>query len=222
MGLQTIIDNASFITINKRKGVGQTISRSGHIKTSLQQPSLYRFTVGVDQGLTYSANRDLLQELDTLDRNTESNVDIGATNTGISYITAYQGDLSSSQQDEVLMAGGSGGNLYVATNGVSGNVSGYSYLFKKGDFIQPQGSTGTYRYPYQVTSDVAWSSSANITIPVHRPVLSQTGVSITSGGVRMGSEVRFHLIALVMPTYSVVPHDRIGFDSDFELMEVIT
>ena len=77
----------------------------------------------VKQGKYQAFNRDLLQELDTLDRNTESNVDIGATNTGISYITAYQGDLSSSQPDEVLMAGGSGGTLYVANNRLNGTVS---------------------------------------------------------------------------------------------------
>ena len=45
MSIQKVIDNAGFITINKRKGVGQTISRSGHVKTALQQQSIYRFTV---------------------------------------------------------------------------------------------------------------------------------------------------------------------------------
>lgn len=222
MGLQTIIDNASFITINKRKGIGQTISRSGHIKTSVQQGSLYRFTVGVDQGLTYSTNRNLLEDIDTLDRNEESNVDIGATNTGLTYITAYQGDLTEGQTNTVSMVDAVGSNIYVNTLSVSGNVSGYTTLFKKGDFIQPQGNTHTYRYPYQVTADVAFTSNANITVPIHRPFIPQDGVSVTSNFIRAGKNVRFHLKALVMPTYTVVPYDRISFDSDFELIEVIT
>ena len=61
MGLQTIIDKTSFITIDKRKGAGFTVSRSGHIKTSVQQGSLYRFTVGAPEGLKYSENRGLLE-----------------------------------------------------------------------------------------------------------------------------------------------------------------
>ena len=223
MSLQTIIDSASFITINKRKGIGQTISRSGHIKTSVQQGSLYRFTVGVDAGLKYSTNRDLLEDIDTLDRNVEANVDIGETNTGLSYLTAYQGDLSGAQLDQLVVPDASGGNIYVSTSSVTGNVVGYTNLFKKGDYIQPLGNTSTYRYPYQVTSDVAWSVSSNITVPVHRPVLEQDGVTLSaSHGLRVGNEVRFHVKALVMPTYTVVPYDRISFDSDFELIEVLT
>ena len=223
MSLQTIIDNASFITINKRKGVGQTISRSGHIKTSVQQGSLYRFTVGVDAGLKYSTNRNLLEDIDTLDRNVESNVDIGATNTGLTYITAYQGDLIDGDTNTISMVNAVGSNIYVDTTTIgNANVSGYTTLFKKGDFIQPRGNTGTYRYPYQVTSDVAFSSNANITVPIHRPFIPQDGVSVTSGFIRAGKNVRFHLKALVMPTYTVVPYDRISFDSDFELIEVIT
>jgi len=216
MSIQRIIDNASFITINKRKSVGQTISRSGHIKTAVQQPSLYRFTVGVDQGLTYSANRDLLQDLDNIDRNGESNVDIGSTNTGISYITSYQGGktggtLSINSYD--------GDQIYVDQTSVTGSGD----LFKAGDFIQPLGNTSTYRYPYQVKYDVTLNTgSSNTIIFVDRPVLSQDGVSLTGSDFRLGSDVRFHLKALVMPTYSVIPHDRIGFSSDFELIEVLT
>jgi len=69
---------------------------------------------------------------------------------------------------------------------------------------------------------VSFSTGANVTIPVHRPVLSQTGVSITSGGVRKGTEVRFHVKAMSCPTYSIVPHDRIEFAGDFEFVEIIT
>lgn len=221
MSLQTIIDNATFLTINKRKGAGVTVSRSGHIKTSVQQGSLYRFTVGAPQGFKYSDNRGVLEDLDTQDVTVEANVSLN-NNSGMNYITDYKGSLSSSQLDQVTLVGTSGSEIYVSTSSVSGNVSGYTNLIKKGDFIQPEGNTSTYRYPYQVTSDVAWSSSSNITIPVHRPILSQDGVALTSGNLRFGTEVRFHCVVPNMPTYSVVPHDLIEFSDDFELIERIT
>ena len=40
----------------------------------------YRFVVGMHDGLTYSTNRNVLEELDTLDTTTEENIDIGSTN----------------------------------------------------------------------------------------------------------------------------------------------
>ena len=218
MGLQTIIDNASFITINKRKGVGQTVSRSGHVKTALQQQSIYRFTVSVPDGLKYSDNRGLLEDLDTADVITEANVDIGSTNTGLSYLTAYQGDANTTQLNALALNSTSGSTLHVDTTSATGHSG---TLFKKGDYIQPEGNTSTYRYPYQVTSDVAFTSG-NLAVSVHRPILSQDGVALTSGGFRIGNDCRFHIKAMQMPLYSVIPHDLISFDGNFELMEVIT
>lgn len=221
-GLQDVINKTGYLTINKRKGAGFTVSRSGHVKTSVQQGSLYRFTVGAPQGLKYSTNRDLVEDLDTLDITQESNVDIGANNTGISYITAYQGDLDASNHStkhEIVAFSGS--TLYIQSDSYSAS----GYLFKKGDFIQPLGNTSTYRYPYQVTSDVPNASASNISVPVHRPILSQDGVTILTGAkgnYRYGSDVRFHVICANMPTYSVVPHDIIEFTEDFELIERIT
>jgi len=225
MSIQTIIDNATGITVNKRKIAASSISRSGHLKTADRGVGVYMFTVAMHPGLTYSTNRGLLEELDTMDVINEANVNIGSTNTGLSYITAYQGDLSQAQLDQitcVATTGTDGANIHVNTTGVTGNVSGYTNLFKVGDFIQPQGNTGAYRYPYQVTSNVSWSSSADITVPVHRGVLTQSGTSITTGGLRVGNDVNWQVKALQMPVYSVVPHDRIEFSGDFELMEVIT
>ena len=223
MSIQTIIDNATFVTVNKRKVAASSISRSGHIKTADRGVGVYSFTVGMHDGLTYSNNRGLLESLDTMDVINEANVNIGSTNSGLSYITAYQGDLTQANLDQIVCTTGTGtdgANIHINTTGVTGSPSGI--LFKAGDYIQPLGNTSTYRYPYQVTSDVAWSVSADITVPVHRGVLSQTGTSITTGGLRVGKNVNWQVKALQMPVYSVVPHDRIEFSGDFELMEVIT
>lgn len=214
MSFQTIIDNATFINIDKRKTTAMSVSRSGHIKTAERQPSVYKFTVGSVPGLKYSENRGVLEDIDTADRTVEANISL-ANNTNMNYITAYQGGIDGGS---LSMVGGDGKELYINASLATGSGT----LFKKGDYIQPAGNTGTYRYPYQVTSDVSFSTGANVTIPVHRPVLSQDGVSITSGGVRKGTEVRFHVKAMVCPTYSIVPHDRIEFAGDFEFVEIIT
>ena len=217
MSFQTIIDNATYLLVDKRKTTAVSVSRSGHIKTAERQPSVYKLTVGTHAGLKYSENRGVLEDIDTADRTVEANVSL-ANSSGMNYITDYQGSISSSELNNITMVGADGKEIYMNTNGVTGSGT----LFKKGDFVQPLGNTSTYRYPYQVTSDVSFSQSANITVPVHRPVLDQSGVSITSGGIRTGNDVRFHVKALVCPTYSIVPRDRIEFSGDFEFVEIIT
>ena len=222
MGIQTIIDNATFITINKRKVAGSTVSRSGHLKTADRGVNFYQFTVGMHPGLTYSTSRDILEDLDTQDIITEANVSL-TNNSNQNYLTAYQGNIAQAQLDNITVvspptAVTGGANITLNCSSATGS----GLLFKKGDFIQPKGDTGTYRYPYQVTSDVTFSTSATLNVPVHRGVLSQDGVDLNTYGIRVGNDVRFHLQATKMPTYTVVPHDRIEFSSEFEFMEVLT
>ena len=217
MSIQAIIDESTFLTINKRKVAASTVSRSGHLKTADRGVNFYQFTVGMHEGLTYSTNRNILEDLDTQDITVEANVSLN-NNSNMQYLTNYQGNIAGAQINNITMVGHSGANLYINCSSATGSGT----LFKKGDYIQPKGNTSTYRYPYQVTSDVAFSTGANVTVPVHRGVLTQTGVALTSGGIRVGNDVRFHVKATRMPTYSIVPHDRISFSGNFELMEVIT
>ncbi len=215
MGIQNIVDEATFLTVDKRKLASQTISRSGRLKTAEVTSAVpYRFTVGVHEGLTYSTNRDVLEQLDALDVVTEEQIDIGSTNTNLDYITSYRGGISSGT---ITCNGFDGKELYVNTSGVSGSGT----LFKKGDFLQPQGNTAGYRYPYQVTSDVSFSAAANVTIPVHRPVIEQTGVALTSGNVVKGSDVQWFVKMTNKPSYTILPHDRFTLDDNLELVEVI-
>ena len=217
MSFQTIIDNATFITIDKRKTTAMSVSRSGHVKTAERQPSVYKFTVGSVPGLTYSTNRDVLEDIDSADRIVEANISL-ANNSGMNYITAYQGSLNQTALNAMVMVGGAGNVLTINMSASSGSGT----AFKKGDFIQPKGDTGEYRYPYQVTEDVTFSTGSAVAVKVHRPVLEQTGTVITSGGIRAGTAVRFHVKAMTCPTYSIVPYDMIQFTGDFEFVEIIT
>jgi len=218
MSYQTIIDNATFINIDTRKITAQSISRSGQYKTSERSPAPYIINVGMHSGLRFSENRGVIQDIYTADRITESNISLN-NNSGMNYLTNYQGDIAGAQLNNITVNGVFGNEIYVDCSGATGSGT----LFKKGDYVQPKGNTDTYRYPYQVTSDVAFNgSSANTTIPVHRPVLSQTGVALTSGGIKVGNDVRFHVKCMKLPTYTVVPYDLVDFSDDFMFIEVIT
>tara|TARA_R110000765_G_scaffold313222_1_gene406249 strand:+ start:132 stop:785 length:654 start_codon:yes stop_codon:yes gene_type:complete len=215
MSLQTIIDNATFIEIDKGKVAAQSVSRSGVVLTAERASNTpYRFKVGMHSGLQYSTNRGLLEDIDALDLTVETTIDIGDTNADLSYITAYQGGVSSGTMTLVSVAGST---ITVNASGVSGSGT----LFKKGDYLQPVGNTGAYRYPYQVTADVAYSTSSSVAVPVHRPVISQDGVTMTSGNILTGKDVSFKVKMTKRPGYRVVPHDRIQFQSAFDLVEII-
>ncbi len=218
MSLQTIIDNATYLDIDIRKQSGSTLSRSGHYKTADRNVNVYSFKVGMHEGLTYSTNRGVIQDIYTTGATNESNISLN-NNSNMNYLTAYQGDISGAELNNISVNGVFGAEIYIDQTSATGSGT----LFKKGDFIQPKGNTDTYRYPYQVTSDVAFnSSSSNTTVSVHRPVLSQSGVALTSGGIKVGKDVRWHVKMLTLPEYSIVPHDRVAFSDDFTLIEVIT
>jgi hypothetical protein len=218
MSLQTIIDNATYLEIDRRQMTGSTLSRSGHYKTADRNVNVYSFTVGMHNGLTYSTSREILENLYTTGSNTEANISFN-NNTGMNYITAYQGDIATNQLANISTVGINGDRIYIDQTGATGSGT----LYKSGDFIQPKGNTDTYRYPYQVKYDVAFNSgSANTTVFVHRPVLSQDGVALTSGGIKVGNDVTWRVKITNLPKYTIAPHDRLEFSADFELIEVIS
>ena len=218
MSLQTIIDNATYVEVDRREQYGSTMSRSGVYKTADRNVRVYSFKVGMHDGLKYSENRGVLEDLYSATGSTlEANISLN-NNSGMNYLTAYQGDIAANQISLISMVGSNGRELYMNCSGATGS----GYLFKKGDFVQPEGNVGGYRYPYQVTSDVTFSTSSNVTIPVHRGILSQNGVSLTSGGIKVGNDVTWRVKIVSIPTYSVVPYDRIEFSETFNLIEVIT
>jgi hypothetical protein len=220
MSLQTIIDNASSITIDKRKVTSSVLTRSGVLRTTAflgHQP--YFFTVNFSATLKYSTNRDLLEDLDTLDRVNEETIDIGTTNTKLNYITRYQGNMTNASISTITVNNVADfGNLYLNCSSVS---AGSGFLFKKGDFIQPKGNTNVYRYTYQVTSDVAYSVNANVRVPVHRRLFEQPGQTYIGGGIKVGKDVTWPVKMLQKPNYTILPYDRVVFDSEFQLVEVM-
>ena len=213
MGLQTIINNATYITVDYKKTAAQSISRSGRLLTAeIASAVPFKLTVGMHDALQYSQNRALLSELGVLDITEEEEINIGSSNPGLSYVTAYQGD--SSGITNVTCVSASGKTLTVnATNAGSG-----TYLFKKGDFIQPGGA---YRYPYIVTADVAHTTSSSVAVSIHRAFIPQSGYTVSNAALVTGVNCDFYLKMISKPSYNIVPHDRIEFSNAFEFGEVI-
>tara|TARA_R100000655_G_scaffold35396_1_gene68846 strand:+ start:2420 stop:3070 length:651 start_codon:yes stop_codon:yes gene_type:complete len=215
MSIQTIIDNATYIKFGRTKTAGQTLSRSGRVLTSTRPTSQpFNFEVGMHDALRFSENRDLIEEIDRLDITTEESIDIGTTNTNLSYITAFKGAANASQIGQITVTSASGSSIVLNTSSVSGTPAN---AFKKGDFIQLGSS---YRYPYRVTSDVAWNSSS-VTVPIHRPFIAQDSYTVSGKGIVVGSAVTFRVKMLDKPEYRVYPHDLLAFDSAFSLIEII-
>lgn len=216
MSLQTIIDNATFITIKRKKLASQSVSRSGRVLTAeVASAEPYRFIVGMHEGLTYSTNRDLVESLDSLDVTVESTIDIGGTNSGLNYITSYQGGMTSGQVNQVTVTSASASNIVLNTSAVTGSTP--ANAFKKGDYIQLDTN---YRYPYTVTADVAWNGTS-ITVPIHRPFIPQDSYTVSGKGINVGVDAEWHVKVVNKVDYSVVPHDRIAFGGEFELVEII-
>ncbi len=216
MSIQTIINRAGFISIDKRKLASQTISRSGRLLTAeVTSARPYRFIVGVNEGYSYTENRAVLEELDRLDITEEENINIGSTNTGLSYITAYRGGANVTQIGQITVTSASSGNIVLDTTSVVGTPSN---AFVKGDFIQLDTS---YRYPYQVTADVAWNATS-ITVPIHRNFIPQDSYTVAGKGILVGSDVTWNVKMTAKPTYTILPYDRFTLDSELELVEVIT
>jgi hypothetical protein len=220
MSLQNIINRAGSITIDKRKVTSSVLTRSGVLRTTAflgHQP--YFFTVNFTPTLKYSTNRGLLEDIDTLDRVTEETINIGSSNLGLEYITRYQGNMTAASINTITVNNVVDfGNLYLNCSSVS---AGSGFLFKKGDFIQPKGNTNAYRYTYQVTSDIAYSTSSNVAIPVHRRLFEQPGQTFIGGGIRVGKDVTWPVKMLQKPNYTILPYDRVVFDNEFQLVEVM-
>lgn len=214
MSIQSLIDIASEIEIERREPVAGTLSRSGKYKTADRNINIFKFTVTPSQGLKYSENKDLLVDCEQLDVFTTSNVSLN-NNAGMDYLTA---NMHGQTNDAITVVGFQGRDIYLDTS----NATGSGQIFQAGDYIQPLGNTNTYAYTYTVRQSAPFSaSSSNVLVQLHRPILEQDGVDIVGHGIRMGNDVRFNVKLANPVSYRILPGDNLQIDP-IELIEVIT
>lgn len=216
MSLQTIIDNAVSIEFIRRKLAGQSVSRSGQVKiASVANNVPWQMIVEPRPGMRYADYRDLVEEIDRLDRVFLEVVDIGNSNPGLAYITEYQGTLTGTELSTITVASASA--LTITLN-VSGFTGGTKVVFEPGDLIQ---LGGNYKYPYTVTSRVLRGSGSTVQVPINRPFIDQAGYTEVGAGILVGKNVTWQMVMTKKPSYRVIPGGFLEWSDNFELVEVI-
>ena len=221
-GLQTIINNASAMTIDRRKVVGVQITRNEIPRTSLtptRQP--WRFVLTMPSSLKYYANRDLLEALDTLDRYQPEYVTF-SDNACLSWIFRYQGQLTQGQLNGLTVQSFVGNQLVLSGLPV---VPSSRVIFEPNDLIQ----IGNYKFPFTSTTRILRGGGGTVTVTTNRPNIITS--SVVGAGLTVGNACQFYMFCPNMPTYKLVPggyassngttinNALIEFNDDFTLYE---
>lgn len=195
-GLQTIVDAAAEMTIDRRKVVGVQVSRNEIPKTSVtptRQP--WRFSVTVPNSFRYSEARSLMEALDTLDRSTPETVTF-SNNPNLAWLFNYQGVMTQGQVDAITVTSFVGNQL------VLGNlpaISSTAVLFEPNDLIQ----IGLNKFPFTSTTQVLRGSGSTVTVTTHRPNIITS--SVVGDDITVGNDCTFTLFCPNMPTYKLIP-----------------
>ena len=218
--IQTLLNTATQLTIDKRRPTAVTVSRGQHLKSQSRAPMVYKFVVGLNPGLRYDldGNRGFLEEYDDTVRTTEEEVSLSNV-SGSAYLMEYQGDLSGSDQSAVTMTALTvAGDTRIVLDVSSTVATGTAVVVEKGDYIQPDGS----RYPYQATQRVLRGVGSTVEIPISRAIFDEDGYTYNGNGVVFGNNCTFRVKMIEQPTYTIIPGRYIQWDGDMALMEIIT
>lgn len=197
---QTVFDNATTISINKKKKVSQTSSRTGVIKTTSLGGQVWEFEVKLPDGPRFSDYRQLIEAMEVLDRTQQGTIQITQP-----YITGYQGNLSNITSGTVTYTVGNGVSI---TSGLGGITSGYK--FRAGDVVQ-LGSSGAV---YSVAQDVPYDTNS---IVFNRPIMESPGTY----SLIVGPAVTWTVVCVQYPEYKIFGYDQISWSGPFIFSEVI-
>jgi hypothetical protein len=214
MSLQTIIDKAQQIEIDRRRVVGQTISRSQRIKTSERSSAQpWKFKITPPGMLKWADSRDIIEVIDGADRVEEYTVKLSNT-ANMNYITDYQGQLNMADL-EALTIQAVGTDTFTLTTLPA--VSSGTVIFSKGDYIQPKNS----RYPYTVAETCTRGSNTTTNVTLHRSVITSEGINLVGQELNFANSCTWRVIVSGLPTYQLVPGKNVQYTGDFEIIEKI-
>jgi len=213
MTFQAIINTAQRIEVDRRRMVGQSISRSQRIKTA-QRVTAQPFVLSVTPiaRFKWSDTRSAVELIQNYDRNTECQIQIGST-PNLYYLNQYQGTMSAANLAASTITNFTGTSVTVQTPVIStGTV-----VFRAGDWIQPTLS----RYPYIVTESVTnLLGSTSFTFTVHRPLITSENTT-TTGTFKVGTATTMVVVASEFPTYQHILKDWVQYTGDFTFVEKV-
>lgn len=201
---QTVIDYAEEISINKKRKVAQTTSRSGVVRSTSIGGQVWEFNVKMPDGLSWTEFRPLIERMEALDR--VSTGTILFNKPAHSWITGYQGNLANVTAVTVSYTSG---NTLTITGGATGLSTG-QFRFRSGDVIQ-LGTTGSV---YSVVNDVIHNGT---TITVHRPIREVAGTYT----LRVGQNVSWSVVCVNFPNWNLFARDLISWDGSFVFVEAL-
>lgn len=202
-GLQTIINKCSGLQIDRRKVVGIQFTRNESPRTSFTptyQP--WRFSLDMPASLRYYNNRDLLEALDTLDRNTPQLITF-SDNPCLSWIYKYQGSMNTAQINGLTVQTFVGNQL-VLTNLPA--IASTRVLFEPNDLIQ----IGNNTFPFTSTTRITRGTGATVTITTNRPNIITT--SVVGDNITVGNSCEFYMFCPNMPTYKLIPGGGLSYN----------
>lgn len=210
MSLQTIIDTAQKIVFDRRKVVGQTISRSQRIKSAVRNTANpLVLTVTPSALFSYDTARDMVEGVMASDRYTEFQIKLG-NNTRTAYLNEYRGELTPAERAAMTITNFTLNSVTIATT-----ASTTTTVLKAGDWIQPANS----RYPYIVTADVKGNGTV-ATATVHRNLITSENTTVT-GTMLIGTDTTMRVLIADLPTYEVGLYKFLSWSGDFQLVEKI-
>ena len=210
MSLQSIIDTAQKIVFDRRKVVGQTISRSQRIKSAKRNSANpLALTVTPSAFFNYASARDMVEGVMANDRYTEFQVKLGNT-TRTAYLNEYRGDLALATAKAMTINTFTLATVVINTTATNGTI-----VLRSGDWIQPYWS----RYPYIVTAN-ATSNGTVATATVHRNLITSEATTVT-GTMLIGTDTSLRVIITDLPTYEVGLYKQLSWSNDFALVEKI-
>jgi len=195
--IQTIIDNCSGLTINRRKVVGLQITRNQIPRVSTTPTkNPWQMELDMPTSFKYADARALMESVDTLDRTGYEDVTF-SNNACLNWIFAYQGDLTLIDLNTITVTGFVGNVLELNVSLISKPAS--TVMFKPNDLIQ----IGNNPYPFTVTTEVLRGSSTTVSIVMSRPnILTAT---IGGNNITVGNACTFRMFCPNMPVYKLVP-----------------
>ena len=202
MSFQFVIDNAAQISMDRKRVVASTQTRSGVVRNVSRGGQVWRFEVQLPEGPRWTDYRNNISKLEALDRISTGTFQFN--NSGHSWLVQYQGN--SVNYTGFVASIVQGSNTITLT---SSPTTSSGYKFKAGDFIQ-LGASGKV---YTVAADVAYNSN---TVTLHRPVLDSTATGVA---LNVGPNCIWTVTCIQFPKWTIFERDQISWDGPFIFYE---